>query len=169
MTTSLAGRTTIYNGITMRSRNEARFAAELDAHAFQWTYELECYASGRVQYLPDFAVETTDGTVFVEVKPERPAMRPLFDRMRAIRGSLPDALLAVTCPAWRNCVVLDMPGQVQAAAWARWEKGGVRHHGLFCLGEIAPGEVLLPQGRVDLLHGDWVCFLPFSWDWQETG
>lgn len=63
------GRATLYRGVRMRSRLEADFAGSLDASGAAWEYEPECYASGAVQWLPDFRVTPGDKTVLIEVKP----------------------------------------------------------------------------------------------------
>lgn len=56
MSGALRARATTYNGIEMRSRLEAGFAAWLDSKGCDWTYEPRCYASPAGQYLPDFEV-----------------------------------------------------------------------------------------------------------------
>jgi hypothetical protein len=105
---NFTARPTMYRGIQMRSRLEARAAQILDAKAIAWEYEPCCFASEDGQYLPDFRL---DGTIYVEVKP-----RPVFDdpaqlavvqkRMQVIRASEPTATLAVWAPetgeAWMS-------------------------------------------------------------------
>lgn len=49
-------RPTIYKGIAMRSRLEARWAAGLDELGLLWEYEPCAFASHDGQYLPDFRV-----------------------------------------------------------------------------------------------------------------
>lgn len=71
----LEGRPTIYNGIRMRSRLEARWAAQFDEHKdlgwiFDWQYEPRCFANKTGEYLPDFRIERNDGQpVYIEIKP----------------------------------------------------------------------------------------------------
>lgn len=74
---ALRARPTIYNGIRMRSRLEAGFAAWLDEAKLSWAYEPECFAGPAGQYLPDFRIDNLtivgiadDVTAYVEVKPE---------------------------------------------------------------------------------------------------
>lgn len=77
MSTPLKARPTVYNGIKMRSRLEAGFAAWLDAEHFEWEYEPCAFATEDGQYLPDFRLREVSVTwvdapqiVYVEVKPE---------------------------------------------------------------------------------------------------
>lgn len=59
---------TEYNGITFRSRTEARWAVFLDVLKIKWEYEAEGYQLLSGSYLPDFWVPEIDA--FLEVKPE---------------------------------------------------------------------------------------------------
>jgi len=77
MSATIKARPTIYNGIKMRSRLEAGFAAWLDRHHFEWEYEPYALATEDGQYLPDFVIHNVFAawrsepvTVFVEVKPD---------------------------------------------------------------------------------------------------
>jgi hypothetical protein len=68
--TSIKGRPTVYNGIQMRSRLEADYAAYLDGNGRTWKYEPECFANAEGQWLPDFQVIwPKGGETFVELKP----------------------------------------------------------------------------------------------------
>lgn len=72
--TNLQARPTIYNGVQMRSRLEAGFAAWLDRWDVNWTYEPQVFANATGQYLPDFKIDRIrvlgcDSTLYVEVKP----------------------------------------------------------------------------------------------------
>jgi hypothetical protein len=102
-------RPTTYNGIEMRSRLEAGFAAWLDRHQMKWKYEPRAYASPAGQYLPDFQIDRVPvlgqppQTVYVEVKPasvEVPVVvdHPLVARLAIIWASEPDAVLIVARP-----------------------------------------------------------------------
>lgn len=172
---TFTARTTTYNGIEMRSRNEARFAAALDAHELAWKYEPMCYASGFVQYLPDFEVETTAGPLFVEVKPTRPYLKQLLGRMKAIRSSVPDAMLAVTCPTWHGYMVTDRAGIITAAHWASWSQNGREHIGALAVGDVAfcagfeDGRNSFVGQRIDLPGDEWIEFLEFNWQWGDDG
>lgn len=68
MTTTIPARPTIYKGVRMRSRLEAKVAETLDWYRFPWRYEPQCFASELGQYLPDFQLFDTD--VYLEVKPQ---------------------------------------------------------------------------------------------------
>lgn len=103
----MRSRPTIYKGVRMRSRLEARFAARLDQVVARhpelfadtkWEYEPVCFAGEDGQYLPDFALATADGTrVYVEVKPfVGESDWPIFTRrMEIIWESEPDAVLTL--------------------------------------------------------------------------
>lgn len=65
----LLARPTVYNGIQMRSRLEAHWAAEFDRLGFAWEYEPRCYANEAGQYLPDFyVIDNEDRDWIVETK-----------------------------------------------------------------------------------------------------
>lgn len=70
---SFTPRPTTYKGVEMRSRLEARYAAWLDKHGFDWEYEPKCFATDEGQYLPDFRITVhfagQDRTAYIEVKP----------------------------------------------------------------------------------------------------
>jgi hypothetical protein len=73
----LTPRPTVYNGIQMRSRLEAGFAAWLDRTKIEWAYEPKAFADKGGQYLPDFRLDTVTHvakgrqvTIYVEVKPD---------------------------------------------------------------------------------------------------
>jgi hypothetical protein len=117
---------TMYNGTLMRSRFEAQFAQHLDnvinepstnnvfaSDVVSWTYEPMAYGTTQGQYYPDFKVELLTGeSVFVELKPQVFLTDDVFNRMHIIRGSEPDANLAVVTRGpnqtdsfytWRAC------------------------------------------------------------------
>lgn len=58
---------TKYNGITFRSRLEARWAVFFDELRLEWEYEREGYDLGGIWYLPDFWL--VDVNMWAEVKP----------------------------------------------------------------------------------------------------
>jgi hypothetical protein len=173
--TDFPARPTIYNGILMRSRTEARFAGALDAIGVSWQYEPMCYASGRTQYLPDFRVDAPCGPLFIEVKGQRPSYRLLMDRMRVVRASVPDAYLATTCPGWRGFMVVSVPGltYLVVAHWARWSHRGITDWGPFPVGTLGMAAHCLADGRNDFAGhrievgpGAWVEFQTFDWEWD---
>jgi hypothetical protein len=101
----IPARTTIYNGIKMRSRTEARFAAYLDRLGVPWQYEPEAFASRVGQYLPDFMVGAGSAPpIVIEVKPWTARDDPdgflatvetTMERMEIVRSSIPDAVLII--------------------------------------------------------------------------
>lgn len=97
----IPARRTMYSGIAMRSRLEAKFAAWLDGHGIEWEYEPECFADPSGQYLPDFRFRSTEGhRVYVEVKGPPLDLDPdnrcePMQRMEIIWASEPDAELAI--------------------------------------------------------------------------
>jgi len=95
---ALSARPTMYDGIQMRSRLEATFAAFLDRHAIPWEYEPRAFAGAAGgQYLPDFLLWPHGRRVYVELKGKAArADIPTFERQAAlIRRSEPDAEFAV--------------------------------------------------------------------------
>lgn len=113
----LKARPTVYNGIQMRSRLEAGYAAWLDLWGFTWRYEPCAFASaGGRQYLPDFVIRDVKVggrpvpvDAYVEVKPAEwnvdgdsaSRMRTLWsltERMAVILDSEPDAVLLLEFP-----------------------------------------------------------------------
>lgn len=116
---TLKARPTVYNGIRMRSRLEAGYAAWLDGHGARWEYE-PCAFSGKDgrQYLPDFCIHDVwvlgrraPSTVYVEVKPaewaeeesNHDAYIELLHAMATIYESEPEAVLLLDSPAPNDC------------------------------------------------------------------
>lgn len=93
-------RPTVYCGIPMRSRLEARYAAFLGDRS-GWAYEPRAYADEHGQYLPDFQLlgDDDDPPAFVEVKPTREAALGDIDRVRPIFASEPEAWIDITWPS----------------------------------------------------------------------
>lgn len=102
---SIRARPTLYRGIRMRSRLEARVAGHLDQIGIPWLYEPDCFASQDRQYLPDFELwpdDTKSGLprAFLEIKPASIAKDPgAVERAKrgllTIRDSIPDAWLCL--------------------------------------------------------------------------
>jgi hypothetical protein len=127
----MKARPTIYRGVRMRSRLEAKVAAWLDAQRLRWEYEPDCYGDQDGQYLPDFRLSVVYALgrrrrLYVEVKPAQQGPgegRPVevwaeLAAMRPIWGSEPDAMLAV-------CSLHD------DAFWRfplAWQEEGRAHH-----------------------------------------
>lgn len=122
---TIAARPTVYRGIHMRSRLEARFAAYLDTGArLVWTYEPRAYGGTHGQYLPDFQVDVGTSRYFIEVKPTRERALAAIDegRMEVIWESEPRASLVVVTDGvpvfWRG------PGQGWEELRSEWTRGG---------------------------------------------
>ena len=82
----------------MRSRLEARVAAQFDAECMDWTYEPICFADETGQYLPDFVIHQAHFTcLYVEVKPPvlGPVLLEVQKKMEVIWQSEPEAGLSV--------------------------------------------------------------------------
>jgi hypothetical protein len=74
---------TAYKGYLFRSRLEARWAVFFDALGLKWEYEAEGYDLDGVWYLPDFRVQTPQGSdMWVEVKREDVVTDPKFERFK---------------------------------------------------------------------------------------
>lgn len=117
---TIKARPTIYNGIRMRSRLEARFAADLDRckQHETWAYEGDAYADITGDYLPDFTIVSPTGeTVIVDVKPTERMARDLITskKMRPVWSTNPEAHLVAVYPtdpkandthrrSWQWCV-----------------------------------------------------------------
>lgn len=144
----IKARPTIYKGIHMRSRLEARFAGFLDESKFRWQYEPRCFAGSGGQYLPDFLLHHVlvglDGappahrSVYVEVKPTFDLARGVIDRMRVIWESDPAALLLAWAPGIEvpepvdDTVAKLFPGHaptcdVAGVLWTPWHFGMRAH------------------------------------------
>lgn len=122
----IPARETIYNGIKMRSRTEALYAAALDRAGLEWQYEPSAFADASGQYLPDFLVVLADGReLYIEVKGVEEEIQPLLDKMQPILGSAPDAMLGVALQASAPYLALVMPGWRGIARWCEWDKDGV--------------------------------------------
>jgi len=98
--TDVPGRQTVYKGVRMRSRLEARYAAWLDRCHIPWTYEPAAFADQHGQYLPDFELHgvyqpVPSSRVFVEVKPNVEMARPVMRQMEVIWASEPEAVLVL--------------------------------------------------------------------------
>jgi hypothetical protein len=107
----LRPRPTVYKGIKMRSRLEARFAAYLDNTGDEWVYEPRAYADERGQYLPDFEIlckRCKKPCRFVEVKPTHEAVHAAIPKVAPIFSSLPKARVSIVYPEgdeWHGLVV----------------------------------------------------------------
>lgn len=103
----LQARETVYRGVHMRSRLEARYAAYLDAKGEAWEYEPLAFGGRGGQYLPDFRLAPINQTYpwYVEVRPTEERAQSALTQMLVIRESEPDAYLEIVIPdigSWLN-------------------------------------------------------------------
>jgi hypothetical protein len=108
---------TVYAGVQMRSRMEARFAKWCDDHKLKWLYEPEGYISNGQCYLPDFYLPEI--RCFVEVKPLIFAQESLKMENMANERSLWD----------HDFLVVDMSDGFRPIKW--YEREWTRDHGKF--------------------------------------
>lgn len=153
MTAVIKARPTTYNGVKMRSRLEADYAAFLDSAGVRWKYEPECFAGAEGQWLPDFGCSlSADGpfTVFTEVKPSG----PLKDWIAGTGGWVEhaDTFLKQMTVAWHS-----QPGAELDLVF--WEYGGPPHLRIYSIGGgpwlvESGGHVLLwlGMGQLDLVR-----------------
>jgi hypothetical protein len=109
------GRPTYYKSTKMRSRTEAKVAAELDRLGMDWVYEGDAFAGDGGQYLPDFVVgELGEEPLIIEVKPRTEQVGPALEKMLVVWETDPTATLVVitTDTAFQTSMVMhgDEPG-----------------------------------------------------------
>lgn len=122
-------RTTVYKGITMRSRLEAGFAAWLDECSFTWQYEPHAFAGARGQYLPDFRIDglhwvgVGDVRAYLEVKPAGWWDKGSVEAWTSVLfESDRDALFVVVCPGSRPAL-FTADGPLGPGYWVLTDKG----------------------------------------------
>jgi hypothetical protein len=76
---------TDYNGITYRSRTEARWAVFFTQQEIPFRYEVEGFQMGDLRYLPDFWLP--EGKCWFEVKPFDPTALEIEKATRLARGT----------------------------------------------------------------------------------
>lgn len=105
-------RPTIYRGIRMRSRLEARFAAFLDSSGRPWRYEPTCFADETGQYLPDFLtwIGESGRPHFWELKGWEPDPAAVRQRMEIILASEPAAVLSLEVLSGQRGAWTYLPG-----------------------------------------------------------
>lgn len=113
--TSAPGRPTTYNGIQMRSRLEADYAAWMDRVGRKWEYEPVCFASSDGQWLPDFRAgkarvlqEVKSAHLLEQEEGEGPVdvinrIDVILQRMTIAWASEPDAWLELIFWAYGAC------------------------------------------------------------------
>lgn len=106
---SLPARPTLYKGIRMRSRTEARIASRLDTLGLAWEYEPDCFADDSGQYLPDFRITYPSGRrLYLEVKGHNGVdLDAAAVRMEIIWSSEPDAQLMILVANTGDCFIAD--------------------------------------------------------------
>lgn len=129
-------RPTTYNGIRMRSRLEAGYAAWMDRQGWSWQYEPQVFASGRGQYLPDFRIEGArhhgkgySKVVYVEIKPTWADLvsQEVPERMAIVLDSEPDAMLVCQAPgipefSWNDHDGMVMQDQAWGVSFTLWDE-----------------------------------------------
>jgi hypothetical protein len=122
----LKARPTMYRGIQMRSRLEAKFAARLDHIGVTWEYEPMCFADESGQYLPDFMIDLAgEPNIYIEVKPTRALAQQWIDGpMQAIWSTYPREHLAAVWfdadayePQWKS---ITKHGLFLTSEWLMW-------------------------------------------------
>lgn len=98
--TQIAPIPTIYNGVTFRSRTEARWAVFFDALGLPWTYEPEGFSLPSGSYLPDFLLHLAHGkrSVWFEVKGQSPTEREIAVAIELADATGRPVFLAVDRP-----------------------------------------------------------------------
>jgi hypothetical protein len=139
------GRQTLYKGVTMRSRTEARFAALLDECSIAWAYEPIALAGPAGQWLPDFEIFNQGCRTFIDVKPTAEKVIEGIERWTTIASqAIADSPVRVlgagyeTASVWHEkalyCPLLDDgKPDVKSSGWRpvasyietiQWIKGG---------------------------------------------
>lgn len=166
-------RPTTYNGVKMRSRLEARFAAWMDSQSWEWVYEPECFASDQGQYLPDFEVlaptpqvwmddgiKDWGGRLFIEVKPTLAHHRGTLNKnAQIIEACLPTALLVGMGHSDPEGAFAAYLGWVSQGLTVPLPMVRMRHVPLFVLGfdllyTVARGQLTGPEFKEE------------SWEWE---
>lgn len=187
----IPARKTIYNGIEMRSRLEARFAAALDELGVRWEYEPNAFASSSGQYLPDFKIPTDDDwNTYIEVKPylsmDQPGDRTdpldIFRQMHVIHQSDDRARLAIAAPTLSPYLLMEWseptpltwldrenPLETDEGRSVIIEQAGLA--AWFDVGDSAPYLLPLAGTSGDLWTAELVASgagpLPFDWKWRR--
>lgn len=112
ITSPLTARPTIYKGVEMRSRLEAKWAQKFDRAGWEWEYEPCAFGDEIGQYLPDFRYTDTNGTVvYLEIKGQVADPGAICRRMEIIWSSDPTATLILA-------------EAIGARYWTGWRREG---------------------------------------------
>lgn len=129
----MQARPTVYRSIHMRSRLEAKAAAQFDAAGLTWQYEPWAFADETGQYLPDFLVDLSEPGllvprhVYVEVKPapvfrDAARLERIRRRMEIIFSSEPESFLVIWSPEIFEMHLASYtspnPGEPPRAVWS---------------------------------------------------
>jgi hypothetical protein len=87
---------TLYNGITYRSRMEARWSCFFTLGGIDVRYEFEGFQTSAGWYLPDFEFKDTETPTYFEVKPEVPTTEE-WAKMKALAKKA-DVFVAIGAP-----------------------------------------------------------------------
>lgn len=119
------GRRTLYKGVMMRSRTEARFAAALDQAQIPWDYEPFALASRVGQWLPDFEIQLDPRhRSFVDVKPKDTDVLDKIEQWHTIATeALPGETVRVFgagyegATVWTERALRGTPGDIDSWGW----------------------------------------------------
>ena len=95
---------TSFNGITYRSRAEAKWAWFFDKCRIHVQYEPEGFKTEAGWYLPDFQLMEAPRPTYFEVKPHRPTKRE-YDLMQALAKGAEAHVFVAHGPPSRNCFI----------------------------------------------------------------
>jgi hypothetical protein len=111
---------TTWNGVTYRSRTEARWAVFLAALPIQAEYEAETYSLPSGLYLPDFWVP--DWKFFIEIKGQEPTGEEKQKCLELSELSGNSVLLARGAPSDRFHRYFAKDPMLDGECWARFER-----------------------------------------------
>jgi hypothetical protein len=107
---------TVYNGITFRSRTEAKWAFFFDQQRIPYQYEPEGFQTSDGWYLPDFRFSEAPSPIFFEVKPDQPT-KPEYRLLRALAdNTLSHVFVAHGAPS-RNCFIEKVYASGRTEQW----------------------------------------------------
>jgi hypothetical protein len=98
---------TLYRGVYMRSKTEAKAAAWIESQGWKWVYEPESFLQEKDQYTPDFYIPDIDA--LIEVKPFE--FLSEVQRIRRIAASIKKTF-AVISPVMDGFEIVDLYGRL---------------------------------------------------------
>lgn len=122
------GRRTLYKGVMMRSRTEARFAAALDSALIKWDYEPFALAGPSGQWLPDFELHLDPRhRSFVDVKPKDADVLDGIARWHNIASeALPDETVRVFGAGYEGAEIWTQKSLLTEDHLFDWRTTGVQ-------------------------------------------